>query len=309
MPEQSSDLIIIGGGPAGLTAAIYSTRARVSTLMIERGAFGGQMALSDEIENYPGFPEPITGTELSEKMRAQAMRFGLETTFASVKAVSSDGRQIKVETDSGNFTGKAAIVATGTEPRQLGVAGETEFRGRGVSYCATCDGPFFKDMELVVVGGGDSAIQEAIFLTRFAAKITVIHRRDALRATKILQEKAVAEPKIGFLWDSELVDIRGNDTVGEVTIRNKKTRKETVLGIGGVFIYVGTIPNTQFLDGGYEMDERKFVVTDEHLQTSVPGVFAAGDCRKNQFKQIAVAVGEGALAAESASGYIEGLSS
>lgn len=300
------DVVIIGAGPAGLSAGIYTARARLKGLLIERGAVGGQIINAELVENYPGFTEGISGIDLTEAMHKQATRFGLETLVAEVTAIKITGQQKTVKTSQGDISAKAVIIAGGSERQKLGVPGEAEYTGRGVSYCATCDGPFFQDKAVVVVGGGNAAITEAIELTRFASKITVIHRRNELRATKILQEKAFAEKKIGFLWDSVLEEIAGDTFVNKVTVNNVKTKKKTVLDVSGVFMAVGFIPSTGYLKDVVKLDGIGTVVTNERMETSVPGIFAAGDIRSNSIRQVIAATGDGAVAAISAEKYITG---
>lgn len=303
------DLIIIGGGPAGLTAGLYGSRAGLNTLMLEKGGPGGQVLLTELIENYPGFPPGISGIELAEKMEKQARHFGLHIKIAEVVSLTLQNNQKQIITESQEkIEGRAAIIATGASPAQLGVPGEEKLRGRGVSYCATCDGALFKNKEVIVVGGGNSAIEEAIFLAKFARRVTVIHRRDQLRAVKVLQDRALSNSKITFIWDSHLVKILGErkKKVKGVIVRNKKTQKETTLSVDGVFLYVGIQPNTNFLPKAIKTDQQGYILTDENLQTNIPGVFAAGDVRHNSLKQVVAAAGEGALAATSAYKYIEG---
>ncbi|HUT66925.1 MAG TPA: thioredoxin-disulfide reductase [Dehalococcoidales bacterium] len=300
------DVAIIGGGPAGLSAGIYTARARLSSLLIERGAVGGQIINAEWVENYPGFTESISGIDLTEAMHKQATRFGLETLVAGVTGIKITGRQKVVKTSQGDFTAKAVIVAGGSERLKLGVPGEAEYTGKGVSYCATCDGPFFRDKEVAVVGGGNAAITEAIELTKFASKITVIHRRDELRATKILQEKAFAEKKIKFLWDSTLEEIAGDAFVDKITVSNVKTKKKTVLNVSGVFMAVGFRPNTGYLKDIVKLDDIGAIITNERMETSVPGIFAAGDIRSSSIRQVIAAAGDGAVAAISAEKYISG---
>jgi thioredoxin reductase (NADPH) len=301
------DVIIVGGGPAGLTAGLYTARARLKCLLIERGLVGGLVTTTELIENYPGFEDGIMGAELAQKMQAQATKFGLEIIQDTVKRISISDNKIKeIHLESGKtLSARAVIIATGANPRPLKVEGEDKFRGRGVSYCATCDGAFFKDEKIAVVGGGNSAIQEAIFLTKFAQKVYVIHRRDALRAVRILQERAFANPKIEFIWNSVVEKIIGDSTVKGVEIRNVKTGERSVLDVQGVFIYIGYIPNTEFITGLANLDEQNYIITDENMATSAPGIFAAGDVRAKSLKQIATAVGDGATAAVSAEKYIE----
>ncbi|MBW2058279.1 MAG: thioredoxin-disulfide reductase [Deltaproteobacteria bacterium] len=303
--DRTLDLIIVGGGPAGLTAGLYGGRARLDTLLLEGGLVGGQMVTTNEIDNYPGFPDGITGGELTRLMEEQARAFECRIVYETATGIEL-GEEIKtVLAGDKTYRGRSVILSPGTEYRKLGVPGEKEFTGRGVSYCATCDGPFFKGGRIVVVGGGDSAITEALFLTRFAREITIVHRRDALRAEKFYQEKAFAEPKINFVWDSVVEEIKGNQTVEKVVVRNVKTKETREIQTDGVFMFVGIIPKTAFLRGTVELDELGYIVTDEACRTSAEGVFAAGDARKSFLKQIATAVGDGATAASAAAKYLE----
>lgn len=297
-------LIIIGSGSAGLTAGIYAGRAQLEPLLITGNAPGGQMALTSEIENYPGFPQGIGGQELTQLMQQQAERFGTKVQMDEATAVELSTHPFKVVTYGGEVEAKALIIATGSSPRKLGVPGEAKFSGRGVSYCATCDGFFYRDRRVVVVGGGDSAIEEAIFLTRFATQVYVVHRRDRLRAEKVFQERAFRNEKIAFIWNSVVGEILGDGKVTGVRLQNVKTKEESTLETDGVFIYVGAIPNTAFLEGQLELDDRGYVVTDRLCHTNVPGVFAAGDVQERVLKQVATAVGSGAMAAMEAEKFI-----
>ena len=303
--EKIYDVIIIGGGPAGLTAGLYTSRSRLKTLLIENGLLGGQMTTTEVIENYPGFPEGVTGDELSRLMEEQAKRFGLEVTPEYVVEVKLEGAKKIVKTEEGSYLSQALIICTGTEYRKLGVPGEKEFSGKGVSYCATCDGAFFQDNQIVVVGGGDSALTEALYLTKFGKEVTIIHRRDALRGTKIYQERVFTHPKIKLLWNSVIQEIKGDSIVKSIVVKNVKTGEVTEHPIDGVFLFVGLSPRTQFLRGLVDMDEEGYILTDGNGQTSVKGIFAAGDCRKKLVRQIATAVGDGATAACSTEKYLE----
>ena len=298
------ELIIIGSGPAGWTAGIYAGRAQLEPLLITGSAPGGQMALTSEIENYPGFPQGISGQELNQLMQQQAERFGARVQMDEVTAVELSPHPFKVVTYGGEHEAQALIIATGTSPRKLGVPGEAELTGRGVSYCATCDGFFYQDRQVVVVGGGDSALEEAIFLTRFATQVYVVHRRNRLRAEKVFQERAFRNEKIAFIWDTVVTEILGDRKVTGVRLKNVKTEEESVLEADGVFIYVGNIPNTGFLKGQVELDDRGYIVTNRQCHTSVPGVFAAGDVQERVLKQISTAVGSGAMAAMEAEKFI-----
>jgi thioredoxin reductase (NADPH) len=299
------NVVIIGGGPAGLTAGLYTSRARLTTLVIESALFGGQMTTTELVENYPGFPHGVTGSELSSLMEEQAKRFGMETANEEVVEAKLHGERKSIQTAGATYLCDAVIVCTGAEYRRLGVPGEAEFTGKGVSFCATCDGAFFKESEIVVVGGGDSALTEALFLTRFVKELTIIHRRDALRATKIYQERALANPKIKFLWNSVVQEIRGDQVVGSIVVKNVQTGQIKELKAEGVFMFVGLEPRTRFLKGLLEMDEGGYIVTNEKCETSVKGVFAAGDCTRKLLRQIATAVGDGATAAFAAEKYID----
>lgn len=300
------DVIIVGGGPAGLTVGTYTSRARLKSLLIERALPGGQVTTIEWIENYPGFDEGISGIELSQRMEKQARWFGLEIIQGTVSEISLQDKIKNIFLEQGReFETKALILATGANPKPLMVEGEEKYRGRGVSYCATCDGAFFRDKKIAVIGGGDSAVQEAISLTRFADIVYVVHRRDELRAIKIIQERAFANPKIKFIWNSVVEKIEGEETVNALFLKNVKTGEESVVNVEGIFIYVGYAPNTEFLKGLVRLDENNYIITDEKMSTSVPGVFAAGDVRAGSVKQIAVAVGDGATAAIAAEKYIE----
>lgn len=306
MAEQF-DIIIIGGGPAGLTAALYASRALLSVVVLERYMTGGQMTLTDLIENYSGFPEGIQGLKLSELMHQQAKNFGAQFRNAEVLGIRLEGNWKILETNEGELRAKAVIIATGADPKTLGIPGEENFRGRGVSYCATCDGAFFQGVPVAVVGGGDTAVEEAIFLTKYASTVTIIHRRDALRAEKIIQERAFKNPKINFLWDSVAIEVLGNQQATGLKVRDLKSQKETELAAEGIFIFVGHKPNTEFLKGLVATDHAGFIQTDQFMKTNVPGIFAAGDVRQTPLRQIATAVGDGAIAAFYAEKYIESI--
>lgn len=300
------DVIIVGGGPAGLTAGLYSARARLRTLLIEKGITGGLVTTTELVENYPGFDEGIMGAELAQRMEKQAVRFGTEIRQGTVTRISVGEQVRKISIEEGEtLQAKTIILATGAHPRLLKVEGEDTFRGKGVSYCATCDGAFFRGETIVVVGGGDSAVQEAIFLTRFADMVHVIHRRDELRAEKILQERAFKNPKIRFVWDSVVERIEGDTGVSNVAIKNVKTGEKSAIGAKGVFIYIGYNPNTVFLAGLANLNAENYIITDDRMCTSAPGIYAAGDVRAKPLKQITTAVGDGATAAMSAEKYIE----
>ncbi len=299
------EVIIIGGGPAGLTAGLYTSRSMLHTLLIEVGLFGGQMTTTELIENYPGFPQGITGDELSRLMEEQAKRVGMEAVSGEVVEIKLKGDKKVVRTEESTYLCRTLIVSTGTEYRKLGVPGEKEFTGKGVSYCATCDAAFFQGSQIVVVGGGDSALTEALYLTKFAKELTIIHRRDALRGTKIYQERVFSNPKIKLLWNSVIQEIKGDSIVRTILVKNVKTGKVTELHAEGVFLFVGLLPRTQFLKGLVNLDEAGYVITDENCETSVKGVFAAGDCRKKLLRQVATAVGDGATAAFAAEKYLE----
>lgn len=300
------EVIIIGGGPAGLTAGLYTSRARLKTLLIENALVGGQMTTTELIENYPGFPQGVTGDDLSRLMEEQAKRFGLEIINDEIIELKVDGEEKRIKTGGADYTAEALIICTGAEYRKLGIPGEQEFTGRGVSFCATCDGAFFKNQKVVVVGGGDSALTEALFLTKFVRELTVIHRRDALRATKIYQERAFANPKVSFLWNSVVQEVKGDKIVQAVLVRNVKTEEVTEIKTEGVFMFVGLEPRTQFLRGAIDLDQSGYVLTNEDGEASVRGVFAAGDCRKKLLRQVATAVGDGATAAFAVEKYLEG---
>ncbi|RUM36781.1 MAG: thioredoxin-disulfide reductase [Desulfobulbus sp.] len=306
--EADYQLIIIGGGPAGLSAGLYAARGRVKALLIEKGAPGGQVLLTDWVDNYPGFAEGISGFELIDKMAAHVDRFGLEKKFATVRKLDLHGPVKTVFLDNGEqLTCLSIILCTGARPRTLGVEGEKELTGQGVSYCATCDGPFYKGQEIAVVGGGNTAIQEALHLTKFADKVTVIHRRDELRATKIIQEKAFANDRIDFLWNAQVNKIEGDaNGVNNVKVAFKDGSTMD-LAVTGIFILIGVAPNNEILPlDQLQVDDGGFILSNTEMETSIPGVYAAGDIRSKNFRQIVNAVGEGANAELSAEQFLAG---
>ncbi|WP_139492662.1 thioredoxin-disulfide reductase [Brevibacillus dissolubilis] len=308
MTEQKVyDVIIAGAGPAGMTAAVYTSRANMSTLMLERGIPGGQMANTEEIENYPGFAS-ILGPDLSTKMFEHAQQFGAEYAYGEIKEIrDADPYKVVVTSDNKEYLAKSVIVATGAEHRLLGAAGEKELSGRGVSYCAVCDGAFFRNKELVVVGGGDSAVEEAVFLTRFATKVTIIHRRDEFRAQKILQKRAFENEKINVIWNTVVKEIRGENVVQSVLLEDVNTGEQREFPTNGVFIYVGMDPLSSAVSNLGITNESGYVLTDEKMQTSVPGIFAAGDIRDKMLRQVVTATGDGSIAAQAAQHYVENL--
>jgi thioredoxin reductase (NADPH) len=305
MSEEKRRVTIIGSGPAGLTAAVYTARASLEPLVVEGVPSGGQLMLTTEVENYPGFIDGIMGPELMDNMRAQAARFGTAYLAEDVVSVDLSKAPFKLKTAGRTIHSDAVIIATGASAIMLGVPGEKELLGHGVSTCATCDGFFFRDQELVVVGGGDSAMEEANFLTRFATKVTVVHRRDTLRASKIMQDRAKKNPKIEFMWDSQVTEIFGNGKVAGVRLKNVKTGEEKELSTGGVFVAIGHTPNTSLFEGQLEMAGGYIKVRGEDTQTSVPGVFAAGDVVDFRYRQAITAAGSGCMAAIDAERYLE----
>ncbi|BAP86199.1 thioredoxin reductase [Paucilactobacillus hokkaidonensis JCM 18461] len=301
------DVIVIGAGPGGMTAALYASRANLSVLMLDRGIYGGQMNNTAAIENYPGF-KSILGPDLSKEMYESSTQFGAEYTYGTVEKVEDNGVTKTVTTDMETYETKAIIIATGSEYKKLGAAGENEYGGRGVSYCAVCDGAFFKNKHVVVVGGGDSAIEEGIYLTQLADKVTVVHRRDQLRAQKIIQDRAFANDKMDFIWNSNVEEIQGDEQkVSGVKIKNNQTGEESKLDASGVFIYVGVLPMTeQFTNLGI-LDDQGWVETNDQMETKVPGIFAIGDVRDKKLRQITTAVGDGGIAGQGVFNYIESL--
>jgi thioredoxin reductase (NADPH) len=297
------DIAIIGGGPAGLAAALYAARARRSTVVFERNVTGGQIALTSDIENYPGI-DTINGFDLGQAMQQQAEKWGAEMAYAGVTNVEPQEGGHLLHTDDGDYLAKALIVTAGADYNKLGVPGEERLTGKGVSYCGTCDGAFFKDQEVAVVGGGDAAMDEGLFVARYASKVSVIHRRDQLRASAVLQERAFANPKLEFVWDTVVESIDGEDKVESLHLRNVKTGEEKDFPVSGVFIFIGQTPNSGFLEGLVDIDRGGHVVVNEWMETSVPGIFAAGDVRNNSARQVVTSAGDGATAAIRADHYI-----
>jgi len=302
------DVVIVGGGPSGMSAAIYASRARLKTLLIEKAGCGGQIAITDHLENYPGFEEGINGFDLAMKMEKQARTFGCEIAYGEVSFIETEDAIKKVIlSDKKEYFTKTIIIASGANFKKLAVEGEQEFIGKGVSYCATCDGPFFRNKEIAVVGGGDSALQEALYLTKFATKVNLIHRRDQFRAAKILQEKVFAEPKINIIFDSVVEKISGNLSVEQIMLKNVKNNISSQLSVNGIFVFVGWLPNTKFLENtNIKLNEAGYIITDDNMKTSVEGVFACGDVRQKILRQVVTAAGDGAIAAISAQHFIEG---
>lgn len=291
------DLIIIGGGPAGLTAAIYAGRDGLDARVLAGSLPGGQPANTAGVENFPGFPEGIEGPELAQRFRSQVENFGTEVVPETVTEVDLSTSPFTIQTEERTYQAQTVIVATGAEPRRLGVPGEDEFYGRGVSYCATCDGFFYRDKRVVVVGGGDSAVDEAIYLTKFASEVVIVHRRDRLRASEFFQERAFANPEISFAWESVVEEVLGDETVKGVRVRDVKTDETSVIETDGVFVYIGMKPRSDLFAGQLEMDEQGYIISDRHQHTDVPGVFVAGDVQDPYYRQVVIAAGTGATAA------------
>ncbi len=303
-PRRVEDVIILGAGPAGLSAAIYAARANHSPLLITGPDLGGQVATTNVVENYPGFVDGIEGPQLASVMQEQAERFGARVEYDTITAVDLRERPFHLAGEAGEYRAHSLIIATGASPNKLLVPGERELTGRGVSYCATCDGYFFKNKEIVVVGGGDSALEEGLFLTKFASRVTVIHRREGLRAGALLQKRARENPKMDFVWNAVVAEIVGDGRVEAVRVRDVRTDAERVLRTNGVFIYIGHQPNTQLFAGQLEMDERNYLTTDKWMHTSVEGVFAAGEVADPRFRQVVTSAGMGAAAAMEAEKYL-----
>ncbi|MFA5143315.1 MAG: thioredoxin-disulfide reductase [Candidatus Omnitrophota bacterium] len=311
MKHGPYEIVIIGGGPAGMTAGLYACRARMRTLLVEKALCGGQVLVADTIENFPGFPEGIKGPDLAEWMFKQASRFGLEVKTSEVTGIEpkkTAAANFKVCLQGGEIVeALSLIVAAGANWNHLNIPGEQKLTGRGVSYCATCDGPLFKGKDVAVIGGGDTALEDAIFLTKFARKVTVIHRRDKLRATKILQERAISNKKIEFCLNAVAVEIKGSARVEAVAVKDVSTGKPAEVRADAVFVLIGTVPNSEMVKGMVKMDDKNYILTDDHMRTSVDGIFACGDVRGKLLRQVSTAVGDGATAAFSAERYVESI--
>lgn len=302
---EKYDLAIIGAGSAGLSAAIYASRGGLKTVVFEKALVGGQIVLTTEVENYPGFEESISGFDLIDKMKQQALKFGALILEENVKAFSIEGLCKIIETEKNTYRAKSVIFATGAHPRRLNVPGEDKFTGRGVSYCATCDGALFRNKVVAVIGGGDSAVEEAMFLTKFARKVYIIHRRDQLRAVYAIQQRAFKNPKIEFIYDTVVQEIVGDNLVESITLFNKKTNLTSTLEVNGIFVYVGIIPNSELIESRVPLDNQGFVITDEEMHTNIPGFYAAGDIRKKTLRQVVTATNDGAIAAFNAEKWIQ----
>jgi len=302
--DAEYDVIILGGGPAGLSAGIYTARARLTSLLIEKNIIGGLIADAEWVENYPGFPEGISGYDLTQLMEQQARKFGLETLLTEVNGIELKENIKIVKTSSGDLNTKTVIIASGCERTKLDVPGEVEFTGKGVSYCATCDAFFFREQPIAIVGGGNSAVSEALHLAKFASRVTLIHRRDELRATRILQEKALAEPKIDFLWNKVVEAVEGEDVVKRLQLRDVTTDEKSTLDVAGIFVSVGINPTTNYLKGTLALDEAGYIITNEKMETDSPGIFATGDIRSGSIRQTIAAAGDGAVAAIYAERFI-----
>ena len=302
--SSSYQVVIIGGGPAGLTAGLYCARSKFNGLLIEQGIIGGQITNAERVDNYPGFPKGISGIELGQLIHEQAISYGLETLLAEVTKVVPVQKHNLVTTSEGDFVAESVIIASGSQFRKLGVPGEDKFVGKGISYCATCDGPLFRAKTVAVIGGGDSAVTEALYLSKFASSVKVIHRRSQLRASKIFQERAKAEPKIGFIWDTVVTQIEGDGVVKQLTLKNTKNDRISILQLAGIFVAIGSKPNSTQWRGLLPLDEEGYIVTNELMETKIPGIFAAGDVRHNSARQAITAAGDGATAAISAAKFL-----
>ncbi|MDI6730970.1 MAG: thioredoxin-disulfide reductase [Candidatus Margulisbacteria bacterium] len=303
--REAIDLLIIGGGPAGLTAAIYALRAGLKTILVEKMVLGGIASTAYHIENFPGFPEGISGLELARRLSEQAGNLGLQVVWGSAAQIKKKNKHFETDVDGKSLQSKVIIIATGTESKKLDIPGEEKLRGRGVSYCATCDGPFYKDKNIIVVGGGNAAIEEALYLTRYAKKISIVHRRNDLRADKVLADRASANPKIYFFWHSAVEEIKGKEKVEGILLKDLQSEKSLTVPADGVFIYVGSRPNSAVVKGLIDMDDNGYIKTDQQLCTSAAGIFSAGDVRQKSLRQMVTAAADGAVAAESARKFIE----
>lgn len=299
------DVIIIGGGPAGLSAGLYTSRNKLNTLLIEKGLIGGNINEAEKVDNYPGFPKGIGGMELTALMHEQASLYGTEVIYDNVLDIKIADNVKTVTTSQGDFSAKALIITGGSERQKLNVPGEKEFSGKGVSYCATCDGPFFRDKRVAVVGGGNAALYEALHIAKFASKVTIIHRRDQLRATPVVQDKVFSEPKIEIIWNSVVKEVQGEIFVNKLKLADVKSNKESFLEIDGVFVAIGLVPNTSYLKDIVPLNDKGYIIVNNKMETGVPGIFAAGDIRENSIRQVIAAAGDGAVAAISAANYIE----
>jgi thioredoxin reductase (NADPH) len=303
-PNRNYQVVIIGGGPAGLTAGLYCARSRLNTLLIEKEIVGGQITNAERVENYPGFPKGISGIELGRLIHEQATSYGLETLLAEVTKAVPSPRDNLVSTSEGDFVSESIIIASGSQFQKLGVPGEDKFVGKGVSYCATCDGPLFKGKTVAVIGGGDAAVTEALYVSKFASSVKVIHRRSQLRASKILQERVMAEPKIEFIWDTVVTRIEGDGVIKQLVLKSTKNAKILTLELAGVFVAIGSEPNSAQWRGLLPLDEGGYIITNELMETKIPGIFAAGDVRHNSARQAITAAGDGATAAISAERFL-----
>jgi thioredoxin reductase (NADPH) len=299
------DIIIIGGGPAGLTAGLYASRNKLSTLLIEKGLIGGNINEAEKVDNYPGFPQGISGMELTSLMHQQALQYGVEVVSDEAKAIKIEDKGKTTITSQGSFSAKALIIAGGSERQKLNVPGEKEYTGKGVSYCATCDAPFFRGKRVAVVGGGNAALYEALHIAKFASQVSIIHRRDQLRATPVVQDKVLAEPNIEFIWNTVVKEVQGDTFVRGLKVADVNSGKESFLEVDGVFVAIGLTPNTSYLKDIVPVDDRGYIIVDMNMETNVPGIFAAGDIRSNSIRQAIAAAGDGAIAAISASKYID----
>lgn len=306
MSEKLKDMVIVGGGPAGLTAGIYASRARMDVVLLEKGAYGGQVVSTSGIENYPGFPEGIGGFELADLIYKQAENFGLPIEYRSAEKVTKLDDHLAVETADGPILTRTAVIATGSTPNKLGVPGEERLTGRGVSYCATCDGALYRDREVAVVGGGDSAMEEAVFLTRFARHVHVIHWMDHLQAVPLIGERALSNDRITINWNTALIEVKGNDELQELVLQDVNSKETRSLEVDGVFIYVGITPQVELVNDLVDMDKGGYIITDKRMGTSVPGLFAVGDVRSESIRQVTSAVGDGATASFYAYQYLQG---
>jgi len=302
--SSSYQIVIIGGGPAGLTAGLYCARSKFNALLVEQGIIGGKITNAERVENYPGFPKGISGIELGQLIHEQATSYGLKTLLAEVSTAVPDQKRNLVNSSEGDFIAESVIIASGSQYRKLEVPGEDRLVGKGVSYCATCDGPLFKDKTVAVIGGGDSAVTEALYLSKFASSVKIIHRRSQLRASKIFQERAKAQPKIGFIWDTVVTQIEGDGVVKQLTLKNTKNDRISILELAGIFVAIGSKPNSTQWRGLLPLDEEGYIVTNELMETKIPGIFAAGDVRHNSTRQAITAAGDGATAAISAAKFL-----